>query len=201
MTDFVSIPYGHRGGNSCRLAPPKDNCPPVYRPRNPRASSLYQLFDSHYETVKAVWEERFERQYGFWRGHWDSAVAAYLDCGLFELGFRSRQVPELQIRVPRRVLLQVSGTLSILWREASRDFCRATPTQDSRRCASRSMGVYAMDTVMMMRFEQEFELPTRPRSEARNQFIRDNLAELRQRFRVVSHFPGPPKNYRRRSRI
>lgn len=62
------------------------------------------------------------------------------------------------------------------------------------------MGFYAMDTVMMMRFDQELELPTRPRSEARNQSIRNNLAELRRRFRVVSHFPGPPKNYRRKSR-
>jgi hypothetical protein len=53
---------------------------------------------------------------------------------------------------------------------------------------------------MMMRLEEELELPKRPRSEARNQFIRDNLAELRQRFRVVSHFPGPSKNYRRKSR-
>ncbi len=56
-----------------------------------------------------------------------------------------------------------------------------------------------MDTDMMMRFEQELELPERPRSEARNQFIRNNLAELRQRFRVVSYFPGPAKNYRRKS--
>jgi hypothetical protein len=63
----------------------------------------------------------------------------------------------------------------------------------------RSVGLYAMDTVMTMRFEQEEEIPKRPRSEARNQFIRDNLAELRQRFRVVSHFPGPSKNYRRKS--
>ena len=73
--------------------PPKDDCPPIYRPRKPRASSLYQLFDSHYETVKAVWEERFERQYGFWRGRWDSAVATYLDCGLFESGFARVRCP------------------------------------------------------------------------------------------------------------
>lgn len=62
------------------------------------------------------------------------------------------------------------------------------------------MGFYAMDTVMMMRFEQELELPRRSRSEERNQFIRDNLAELRERFRVVSHFPGPSRNYHRKSR-
>lgn len=75
------------------LFPKADACPPLYRPRNPRASSLYQLFDSHYETVKAVWEDRFERQYGFWRGHWDSAVATYQDCGLFESGFARVRCP------------------------------------------------------------------------------------------------------------
>ena len=68
MRDFVPIPYGQRGGV---CVPPKDDCHLIYRPRKPRASSLYPLFDSHYETVKAVWEERFERQYGFWRGGFD----------------------------------------------------------------------------------------------------------------------------------
>ena len=48
---------------------------------NPRASSLYQPFDSHYETVKAMREQRFERQYGFWRRRSNGAVAASLDCG------------------------------------------------------------------------------------------------------------------------
>ena len=65
----------------------------MYHPRNPRASPLFQLFETNYETVKAVWEERFERQYGFWQGRWDSAVAAYLDCGLFESGFAIVRCP------------------------------------------------------------------------------------------------------------
>jgi hypothetical protein len=43
-------------------------CPPLYRPRNPRATSLYQLLHKHYETIKGVWDERFQRPYGFWRG-------------------------------------------------------------------------------------------------------------------------------------
>ena len=64
--------------------PKADACPTRYRPRNPRLSSLYQLLESHYETVKSVWEDRFERRYGFWRGLCDTAVARYLDCGLFE---------------------------------------------------------------------------------------------------------------------
>ena len=69
------------------LSPKADACPPRYRPRNPRLSSLYQLLESHYESVKSVWEDRFERRYGFWRGLYDTAVARYFDCGLFESGF------------------------------------------------------------------------------------------------------------------
>ncbi len=69
------------------LSPKADACPPRYRPRNPRLSSLYQLLESQYESVKSVWEDRFERRYGFWRGLYDTAVARYFDCGLFESGF------------------------------------------------------------------------------------------------------------------
>jgi hypothetical protein len=65
----------------------KKASPVLYRPRQPRATSLYQLLNKHYETVKGLWEERFERRYGFWRGYWDKAIASYLDCGLFESGF------------------------------------------------------------------------------------------------------------------
>ena len=53
---------------------------------------------------------------------------------------------------------------------------------------------------MRMRFQWELELPSRPRSKARNQLIRNNLTELCERFRVVSHFPGPSRNFRRKSR-
>jgi len=63
------------------------SCPPRYRPRSPRATSLYQLLDSYYERLKGSWEERFERRYGFWRGFYDTAVMRYLDCGLFESGY------------------------------------------------------------------------------------------------------------------
>ena len=37
--------------------------------------------------MKGLWEERFERIYGFWRGFIDDVVNRYLDCGLFEAGF------------------------------------------------------------------------------------------------------------------
>jgi len=61
--------------------------PALYRPRNARATPLYQLLEAYYEDVKAVWEERFERKYGFWRGFIDTVVARYLDCGTVEAGF------------------------------------------------------------------------------------------------------------------
>ena len=59
------------------------------------ATPLYRLFDSLYDEVRGQWEERFEQQYGFWRGFVDEQVRRYLDCGLFENGFaRVRVEPE-----------------------------------------------------------------------------------------------------------
>jgi hypothetical protein len=49
----------------------------IYRPRDPRKTGLWGLLDTLYERVKGQWEERFERQYGFWRGLADEAVARY----------------------------------------------------------------------------------------------------------------------------
>jgi hypothetical protein len=47
-----------------------DVCAPPYRyrQRNPRATPLYQILETHYETDKGVWEERIERRYGFLSG-------------------------------------------------------------------------------------------------------------------------------------
>ena len=57
-----------------------------------------------------------------------------------------------------------------------------------------------MVTKVTMRLDHEVELMVRPRSEVRNQFIRENLAELRERFRGPRHYVGAPTNYRRPSR-
>jgi hypothetical protein len=69
-------------------------CPAAYRPRDPRQSSLFQLLETHFETLKRLWAERFERRYGFWRAFWDSTVFSYLDCGRFESGFARVVCPE-----------------------------------------------------------------------------------------------------------
>ena len=36
--------------------------PRLYRPRNVRATPLYQLLEMYYEDVKALWEECFEKK-------------------------------------------------------------------------------------------------------------------------------------------
>ena len=38
-----------------------------YRPRNPQASQYYQCVEDHFETLEQVYDERFSRQYGFFR--------------------------------------------------------------------------------------------------------------------------------------
>jgi hypothetical protein len=42
----------------------------ISKPRDPRKTPLYGLLDSLDERIKGVWEERFERSYGFWRVSW-----------------------------------------------------------------------------------------------------------------------------------
>ena len=46
-----------------------------------------------------------------------------------------------------------------------------------------------MVTNATMRFKWNFELAKRPGTEAGNQLIRENLEELRDRFREVRHYP------------
>ncbi len=67
---------------------------PYHRARNPRATPLYRLVESHFDEVKGQWEERFEGRYGYWRGLVDEQVRRYQDCGLFENGFARIQCPE-----------------------------------------------------------------------------------------------------------
>ena len=69
-------------------------CATRYRARNPRATPLYRLFETHFEEVRGQWEERFERRFGFWRGFVDEQVGRYLDCGLYENGFARIRCPD-----------------------------------------------------------------------------------------------------------
>jgi hypothetical protein len=48
---------------------------------------LYRLVERYYEQVKGLWEKRFERRYGYWRGFLGAVVYALLDCGALHRGF------------------------------------------------------------------------------------------------------------------
>ena len=66
---------------------PHEREPALYQPRQARKTPLYQLVEKHYEDVKAVWDDRFKKKYGKWRGFIDNVVWRYLDCGVEEAGF------------------------------------------------------------------------------------------------------------------
>jgi hypothetical protein len=38
----------------------------IYRPRNPQATDLYRLVEDNFDQLERVWDERYEKQYGFW---------------------------------------------------------------------------------------------------------------------------------------
>jgi hypothetical protein len=59
----------------------------VYRPRNAHASALYRLDEDHFDTHERVWDERYERQYGFRRPVVRHVVEQFLECGDLRCGF------------------------------------------------------------------------------------------------------------------
>jgi hypothetical protein len=61
--------------------------PAVYRPRRARDSPLYRLAETHHETFKQVYDERFAQHYGPWRAVVERTLFAFLDCGIEERGF------------------------------------------------------------------------------------------------------------------
>ncbi len=58
-----------------------------YRPRDPRASPVYRLFESHFDEFERVYPERYQKRYGFWRPVIRKAVDAFLACGDLHEGF------------------------------------------------------------------------------------------------------------------
>jgi hypothetical protein len=37
----------------------------IYEPRNPRKTHYFQCVETHFEDLEMVWDDRFQRQYGF----------------------------------------------------------------------------------------------------------------------------------------
>ena len=58
--------------------------PPIYRPRRPWTTALYQVVGRHFETFAAVYDDRFVLLYGPWCPVVRTTAEAYLDCGRYE---------------------------------------------------------------------------------------------------------------------
>ena len=59
----------------------------VYRPRNPNNSVYYQCIEDYFEVFEQIYEERFERRYGFYRPYVMQVMHRYLDRGDLHFGF------------------------------------------------------------------------------------------------------------------
>ncbi len=67
---------------------------PVYQPRDPQASDLWQLLDQHFDSFRQVYDHRYQLKYGFWRPVIDRSVAAFLKCGDLQEGFARVRCPD-----------------------------------------------------------------------------------------------------------
>ena len=59
----------------------------LYRRRQPEKTVLYRALAHHFETFLLVYEERFERSFGYLRAIVRDTVYRFLDCGILESGF------------------------------------------------------------------------------------------------------------------
>jgi ribosomal protein S27E len=68
--------------------------PAIYRPRHPDKTVLGQVLFHHFEQFVAECENRFERQYGFFRPIIKEAIERYLDCGNPHCRFAQIRCPD-----------------------------------------------------------------------------------------------------------
>jgi len=66
----------------------------VYRPRHPERTVLYRVLSHHFDRFLAEYEDRFEREYGFFRPIVKEVVERYLDCGNPRCGFARIRYPD-----------------------------------------------------------------------------------------------------------
>jgi hypothetical protein len=65
----------------------------VYRPRQPRASPLWQLLDRYFPQFQRLYDDRYQQRYGFWRPVIQRTVEKFLACGDLHEGFARVRCP------------------------------------------------------------------------------------------------------------
>ena len=76
------------------MASPSVEPLPLYRPRDPRASRLWQVIDRHFQSFQQVYDARFAAKYGFWRPIVARSITAFLKCGDLHEGFARVRCPD-----------------------------------------------------------------------------------------------------------
>jgi hypothetical protein len=66
----------------------------VYRSRRPQESPFYKLVERFFPQFEAVYQERYQERYGFWRPIIATAVARFLECGDLKQGFARVRCPK-----------------------------------------------------------------------------------------------------------
>ena len=59
----------------------------AYKPRNPKASPLYQCVQTHFAEFEASYATRYQEKYGFYRPVIGRVVEKFLGCGDLTKGF------------------------------------------------------------------------------------------------------------------
>ena len=59
----------------------------VYRRRDPQNTAFYRCVEDHFEAFEQLYDERFSRQYGYWRPYVMQVIYRYLDCAVLKNGF------------------------------------------------------------------------------------------------------------------
>ncbi len=72
---------------------PCQNVTAVYHPRNPTDSPLYHLLQNHFDHFEQIYDDKFEKNYGFYRQVISDVVRAYLKCGDLKEGFARVRCP------------------------------------------------------------------------------------------------------------
>ena len=67
---------------------------PVYRPRQPRQSPLYQVIERYYPEFERTYVDRYVSAYGPWRPVIGAAVRKFLRCGDLHFGFARVRCPD-----------------------------------------------------------------------------------------------------------
>jgi len=109
--------------------------PAAYRPRRARDSPLYRLAETHHETFKQVYDERFAGRYGSWRAEIERSLFAFLDCGVDERGFA-----RVRCDACRRGFREA---LSCQTRSFCPGRCRAAPGGRCATCSARGCRIGA----------------------------------------------------------